>query len=313
MKPAPQTLRIHVTFRRNSFQKRAKDNRQQTGFLIGWKKFPHMNNLPTEKKILAVFMLCENSSIRAVERMTGVHRDTIMRLGVRMGTGCKTILDDKMRGLSSERIEIDEMWGFIGMKQKQADKKGLTNCGHIWTWIALDADSKAVPSFVTGSRSPEMAQEFISDLAPRLTKKVQITTDGLPTYRTAIAQAFEGNVNYGSLVKTYTEPAPNQKMQYSAFIEAYKTAICGSPDLSLMSTSYIEKQNHTVRMHVRRLSRLTNAFSKKRENFDAAVALHFAYYNFIKVHGTVKTAPAVAAGVENSPWTVARLVEMIEG
>jgi IS1 family transposase len=274
---------------------------------------PMANHLPTEKKILAVSMLCENSSIRAIERVTGIHRDTIMRLGVRMGEGCRSILDERMHGLDSKRIEIDEMWGFLKMKEKQAKAKGLSGeFGHIWTWIAMDADSKVIPCFAVGDRSAEMCDEFIADLAPRLKNRVQITTDGMPEYRAAIEKAFGGNVDYGSLVKTYSTPKPESKSQYSSFVASYKTPIEGNLNMELLSTSYIEKQNHTVRMHVRRLARKTNAFSKKRENHEMACALHFAYYNFVKSHGSIRTTPAVAAGVESRPWKIAELVERIE-
>lgn len=274
------------------------------------------NLLPTEKKILAVSMLCENSSIRAIERMTGIHRDTIMRLGVRMGEGCKGILDSRLRGLNCQRIEVDEIWGFIGMKEKTAKRKNLNEFfGDIWTWIALDAETKLVPTFAIGDRSGAMADSFIFDLSQRINGRVQITSDALAAYRGAIENAFGEQADYATLIKTYSEGEPTQQRRYSppTVTGIRKKVIQGNPDASLISTSYVEKQNHTVRMHVRRLSRLTNAFSKKRENFEAAIALHFAYYNFVKNHGTMKTTPAVAAGVENRNWKVAELVEMVEG
>jgi len=196
------------------------------------------NTLKQEMKVTAVSMLAEGNSIRAIERMTGVHRDTIMRLGVRVGEACAKIHDEKMRGLGCKRVEVDEIWGFIGAKRKNAVRAGVY--GDVWTFIALDADTKLIPSFIVGKRDAYHAKAFIADL---------------------------------------------------------------------ISTSHVEKQNHTLRMHCRRLTRLTNAFSKKLENFEAAVALNFCYYNFVKTHGAIRMTPAQAAGVEASAWTVAELVE----
>lgn len=259
------------------------------------------NNLSTDRKATAVSLLCEGSSIRSVERITGIHRDTIMRLGVRMGEGCKKIMDEKLRGLDCRVVEVDEVWGFVGMKQKTARKLG-SNQGDVWTWIALDAETKLVPTFAVGGRGQDMADLFIEDLAARLTHRVQISSDALRVYQGAIERAFGTDVDYGSVVKTFS----------SAQLEVERAVVSGSPDPDLISTSYVEKQNHTLRMHCRRLSRLTNAFSKKLENFKAAVALHYAYYNFVKFHRSIRCTPAMAAGVTNSPWTVANLVEMVE-
>lgn len=268
------------------------------------------NILPMEKKILAVSMLCENASIRAVERVTGVHRDTVMRLGVRVGEGCKALLDEKLRNLNTQRLEIDEMWGFIGMKQRTANTKGVEIFGNVWTWVALDADSKLVPAFATGDRSAEMCHAFIADLKGRLKNRVQITTDGLVAYIDAIKAAFGPEVDYASLVKTYSEEMPDGRRRHRNYVTGVsKRVVEGNPDEELISTSFVEKQNHTMRMHIRRLSRLTNAFSKKRENFDAAVALHFAYYNFVRTHLAVKMTPAMAAGLENEAWKVSDLIE----
>jgi IS1 family transposase len=273
------------------------------------------NNLKPELKATAISMLCEGSSIRSVERVTGIHRDTVMRLGVRMGQGCKAIMDEKLRNLNSRLIQVDEVWGFIGMKQKTACRKEVTgNVGDVWVWVAVDADSKIVPAFAVGDRTQYMANCFIEDLAARLSSRIQISTDALRVYPGAIERAFGANVDYGSIVKTFSHTELEEQRRYSPpeVVTVERMPVYGNPELRAISTSYVEKQNHTLRMHCRRLSRLTNAFSKKIENFRAAVALHYAYSNFVKIHTTIRCTPAMEAGVTTSPWTVRELVDMIE-
>jgi IS1 family transposase len=274
------------------------------------------NKLSPDQKTTAVSMLCEGSSIRSIERMTGVHRDTIMRLGVRMGEGCKQIMDEKLRGMNCRTVQLDETWGFVGMKQKTANKQGRPEgLGDVWTWVAIDADSKLVPAFHVGDRSQADADAFVEDLAARLSHRVQITSDALKAYQGAIERAFGTDVDYGSIVKTFSSAQLEEQRRYSPpeVVKVERMVVSGTPNADLISTSYVEKQNHTLRMHCRRLSRLTNAFSKKLENFKAAVALHYGYYNFVKMHKSIRCTPAMAAGVVSSPWTVANLVEMIEG
>jgi IS1 family transposase len=269
------------------------------------------NELKSETKAQVVHLLCEGSSIRSIERITGVHRDTVMRLGVRVGTACAKIQDEKMRGLSCNQIEVDEIWGFIGAKRKIADRVGAY--GDVWTFIALDADTKLIPSFVVGKRDAYHTKMFISDLAGRLAKRVQVSSDSLAAYADAMERGFGTEVDYGQISKTFafTNLNKDAASRYSPaeVVKVEKTIVSGMPDVNRISTSHIEKQNHTLRMHCRRLTRLTNAFSKKFENFEAAVALNFAYYNFVKTHGAIRMTPAQAAGVENSAWTVAELVE----
>jgi IS1 family transposase len=274
------------------------------------------NNLPTEKKVQIISNLAEDSSIRAIERMTGVHRDTIMRLGVRVGEACAAIQNDKMRGLECVDIQVDEIWGFIGKKNKNVklgeDRNGI---GDVWTFIALDRDSKIIPSFVVGKRDLYHAQTFMEDLAGRVKNRIQISSDALGAYPEAVERAFGSEVDYGQVVKTYSvSHLGNFKEAATRYspaevVSIVKKTIVGRPSIFKMTTSHIEKQNHTLRMHCRRLTRLTNAFSKKIENFKAAVALNFAYYNFCKIHGAIRCTPAQAAGVEQSIWTVAELVE----
>jgi IS1 family transposase len=272
------------------------------------------NELKTETKALAVSMLAEGNSIRSIERMTGVHRDTIMRLGVRVGEGCKRIMDEKLRNLNCGLIEVDEVWGFISMKQKTAHRTNQIGdgVGDIWTWIAIDPETKLVPTFAIGDRTQYMANCFMEDLAARLCDRVQISSDALKAYRGAIDRAFGSEVDYGSIIKTYghTELAEQRRYSPPEVIKTERIPVQGNPQIDLISTSHVEKQNHTLRMHCRRLSRLTNAFSKKLENFKAAVALHYAYYNFVKTHGAIRCTPAMEAGVEKSAWTVQNLVEM---
>jgi IS1 family transposase len=231
------------------------------------------NNLDTEKKVLAVSMLAEGSSIRSIERVTGVHRDTIMRLGVRVGEACSKIHNDKMRGIASKNIEVDEIWGFIGAKRKNADRAGVY--GDIWTFIALDADSKVIPSFIVGKRDAYHAKAFIADLAGRLQKRIQVSSDSLATYADAMERGFGTEVDYGQISKTFAFTNLNQHAagRYSPaeVVKVEKTVVSGMPDIDRISTSHVEKQNHTLRMHCRRLTRLANAFSKKFENFEAAV------------------------------------------
>jgi len=272
------------------------------------------NTLKTEKKVAAISMLCEGASIRAVERITGIHGDTIGRLALRIGNACKAIMDEKMRGLSCKQIEVDEIWGFIGAKQKNAKRSG--NYGDVWTFIALDADTKLIPTFIVGKRDSYHAKAFMSDLAGRLTNRVQISSDSLAAYQDATERAFGSEVDYGQVVKTYAVTplgsfAAPAAVRYSPseVIAIEKNVVSGMPDISRICTSHIEKQNHTLRMHCRRLTRLTNAFSKKFENFEAAVALNFAYYNSCKTNRAIRMTPAQAAGIESSAWTVEELVK----
>lgn len=269
------------------------------------------NTLQTEEKNQVVSLLCEGNSIRSIERVTGVHRDTIMRLGVRVGQECAKIMDSKMRGLHCKQIEVDEIWGFVGAKRKNAARVGAY--GDVWTFIALDADSKLIPSFVVGKRDAYHAKAFIADLAARLDNRVQVSSDSLSAYADAMERGFGAEVDYGQISKTYSFVNLNKDAasRYSPaeVVSVEKTIVSGMPDVSRISTSHVEKQNHTLRMHCRRLTRLTNAFSKKFENFQAAVALNFAYYNFVKTHGAIRMTPAQAAGVEQSAWTVAELVK----
>jgi IS1 family transposase len=270
------------------------------------------NELKSEVKTQVVSLLCEGNSIRSIERITGIHRDTVMRLGVRIGQACAKIQDEKMRSLTCQQIQVDEIWGFIGAKKKNAGQAGVY--GDVWTFIALDADTKLIPSFIVGKRDSYHAKAFMADLASRIDNRVQVSSDSLAAYADAVERGFGSEVDYGTISKTYSLSVVNNapaNVRYSPaeVVSIEKTVVSGMPDVNRISTSHVEKQNHTLRMHCRRLTRLTNAFSKKFENFEAAVALNFAYYNFVKTHGAIRMTPAQAAGVEQSAWTIAELVE----
>jgi IS1 family transposase len=270
------------------------------------------NVLSADKKIAVIGALAEGSSIRSIERITGVHRDTIMRLGVNVGRGCTAMMDAKMRNLNCNRLEMDEIWGFVGKKErninKVSDKVGI---GSVWTFCAIDAETKLVPAFKVGDRSRATTEAFCADIASRMQNRVQITTDGFNKYAEAVRRSFGQDVDYAQIHKVYgsMEFGERRYSSGSGVLSSTKTIFTGSPDYDLISTSYVERLNATTRLHMRRLTRLTLAFSKKHENFVAAVGLHFAYYNFVKRHNTLKTTPAVAAGVAEKHWSVADLVE----
>ena len=270
------------------------------------------NVLNTDKQIAIVSALSEGSSIRAIERMTGVHRDTIMRLGVKVGQDCTAMMDAKMRNLGCTRLEMDEIWGFVGKKEAQMRPADNPNLGDVWTFCAIDADTKLVPAFKVGDRNSKTAVLFLQDVAKRMNNRVQISTDGLHAYVDAMETAFAGNADYGQIIKVYgSEELPNRRYSPPKCIGVEKAVIAGRPKWELISTSYVERLNATTRLHMRRLTRLTLAFSKKRENFEAAVGLHFAYYNFVKRHNTLRCTPAMAAGVTGSFWTVGELLEAV--
>ena len=273
------------------------------------------NILPKDKRITIISALAEGSSIRSIERMTGVHRDTIMRLGIRIGKGCARFMDRRMRNIPCQRIQIDELWGFVGKKQKHVRFSDDPNeVGDIWTFCAIDADTKLVPCFRVGKRDVATANAFISDLAGRLKNRVQLSSDALAAYINAVEQAFGADVDYGQIVKSFTtgEEAYTPERKYSPpeFVAVSKYIVTGNPNLAHASTSHVERLNASTRLHMKRLNRLTLAFSKKRENFEAAVALHFTGYNFCRTHRTLRMTPAMAAGIERNFLSYGDLVEM---
>jgi IS1 family transposase len=270
------------------------------------------NILPKEKQVRIIAALAECNSIRSIERQTGVHRDTIMRLGVRVGEACQVLLDEKMRGLTCNRIEIDELWGFIRMKEKTANQQlADLDYGDVWTFLAIDPQTKVIPSFLVGKRDLQYASTFLADLAGRLTNRIQLSSDAMHAYPLAVRRAFGSEVDYGQIVKKYSVPVPEDQRRYSpaGLVTIHKYTVAGQPDPDKICTSYIERSNLTMRNHCKRLARLTIAFSKKLENFKAAVALNLAYYNFVKMHTTLRRTPAEEAGIIGAAWTTENLVD----
>jgi IS1 family transposase len=273
------------------------------------------NVLNKDKQIAITAALAEGSSIRSIERMTGIHRDTIMRLGVKIGQGCAKVLDQRMRGLDCKRLELDEIWGFIGKKMRHVKEGDDPTFGDVWTFCAIDAETKLVPSFhVSSKRDAENTNAFLNDLASRLNNRVQISTDAMNAYPEAIEFAFGREVDYAQIVKAYSSEDsgkynPERKYSQPRINSSEKIWIMGTPNPKDVSTSYVERLNASTRLHVKRLNRLTLAFSKKLENFEAAVALNFASHNFVKSHRSLKMTPAMAAGVERKFWSYGDLVE----
>jgi IS1 family transposase len=272
------------------------------------------NSLNKTEQTTVIAGLAEGNSIRSIERMTHIHRDTIMRLGVRVGEACAQILDENMRGLDCRHVEVDEIWGFVGKKKKNVTPVDSPDLGDVWTFIAVDAETKIVPCYRVGKRDSLNAHAFLYDLSLRLKNRIQLSADAMESYVGAVQQAFgTDGVDFGQIVKTYspTEASKAASSRYSPgeVVEVKKAVVYGKPVMDDICTSYVERQNLTLRMHCRRLTRLTNAFSKKLDNFKAAIGLHFAYYNFVLKHGTLGVTPAMAAGVAKDFWTVADLVE----
>jgi len=247
--------------------------------------------------------------------MTGVAKNTVTKLLVDLGGACSIRMDRQMRGLSCESVQVDEIWAFVGAKARNVSpEKAVEGWGDVWTWVAIDADTKLVPSYRVGPRDMSEAHAFIKDLAGRMSGRIQLTSDGHPLYPPNVRDAFRGDVDYAQLVKVYGKPTKDEQRRYSpaVCIEAIPTRVSGNPDPEKINTSYVERQNLTMRMSMRRFTRLTNAFSKKVENLAAAVSLHFAYYNYCRVHASLNgQTPAMAAGLEDHVWTVDELIGLL--
>ena len=269
-----------------------------------------VNRLSIERRSQIIGALVEGHSIRSVERMTGTHRDTIMRLGFEVGKGCHRLAHEKMRNLTCERIQCDEIWAYVRKKQPQLKPGESIRAGDFWTFVAIDAETKLVPTYFVGKRTAENAYRFMQDLSERLTNRVQLSTDGLQSYIHAVEDTFGADVDYGQVVKFY-DATPIGPGRYSPpkVTGQEKTVIAGSPDQRHISTSLVERQNLTMRMQMRRFTRLTNGFSKKLDNLKAAVALHFCHYNFVRLHKSLRVTPAMAAGVSDRLWSLQELVE----
>lgn len=272
-----------------------------------------MNRLPIEERARIVGMLIEGNSLRAVTRMADVSINTVTKLLVDVGSACAEYQDRTLRGLKCKRIQCDEIWAFVYAKQKNvpANKQGQFGYGDVWTWTAIDADTKLVPSFMVGNRDAQSARIFIEDLASRLANRIQLTTDGLKIYLEAVEGAFGCDIDYSMLIKTYESMQEETRYSPAVCTSCEARPVVGSPDPKHISTSYVERQNLTMRMHMRRFTRLTNAFSKKVENHAYQVALHFMHYNFAKIHKTLRVTPAMEAGITDHVWTIEEMLVAI--
>lgn len=276
-----------------------------------------MNKLPISKKVQIVNLLVEGCSLRATSRIADVSINTVTKLLVDVGRACEIFHDEKVVDLTSTKIQADEIWSFINSKEKNTSiEKKERGYGDAWTWTAIDADSKLIVSWAVGDRSAVTANRFMNDVASRLTNKVQLTSDGYSTYLDAVYGAFESHIDFAQLVKIYgpSTGESNTERKYSPNVctGSRKTIISGNPDEKHISTSYVERQNLTMRMHMRRFTRLTNGFSKKVENHGYAIALHFVYYNFVKIHKTLRVPPAMEAGLIKRIMTIEDIVKLAD-
>jgi IS1 family transposase len=264
-----------------------------------------MNRLPLEKQALVLTLLTEGQSIRATQRITGVDQNTIMKLLVRAGNQAQEILDTQLVNLQSKFVQVDELWGYVSKKQKQCtdEEKKSGEVGDQYIFVAMDAETKLVQSFSIGKRTYEMAHNFMKDLQYRITNRFQLSTDSFAPYFNAVDSVFGNDVDYGQIHKEYREDNKGERRYSPAQItRVIINPLIGQPERKHISTSFIERQNLTMRMSMRRLTRLTNAFSKKLENLKAAVALHFFHYNFMRIHKTLRVTPAMEARVTNRLW-----------
>jgi len=278
-----------------------------------------MNRLSTEKRAQIVGCLVEGMSIRATCRVTGAAKNTVAKLLGDLGAACSAYMAEVMVDLPCERLQADEIWSFCYAKARNvpAEHEGEFGYGDVWTWVALDADTKLVPSFMIGRRDTEDAYAFMTDLAGRLRKRVQLTTDGHKPYLQAVEGAFGSDIDYAMLHKIYeASPEPQKRYSPARCTGVDIRVVQGDPDPGHISTSYVERQNLTMRMGLRRFTRLTNAFSKKVENLAAAVALHFMFYNFARPHKSLSDpyprTPAMAAGISDHVWTLAEIVGLVD-
>ena len=274
-----------------------------------------MNKLTQAKRVQIIAALVEGNSIRATCRMTGAAKGTVLKLVVDLGKACAAYQDRTLRNLTCKKIQCDEIWSFCYAKEKNVpeEMKGKLGFGDVWTWAAIDADTKLIPCYLVGGRGTEYAKKFVADLASRLAHRVQLTTDGHKAYLTAVEGAFGADVDYAMLDKIYSNPPSNGTTRYSPAecCGTRKIKVNGNPDIAHVSTSFVERQNLTMRMSMRRMTRLTNAFSKKIENQGHAVALHFMHYNFARIHQTLRVTPAMEAGIADHVWSLEEIAELL--
>ncbi|HTZ97606.1 MAG TPA: IS1 family transposase [Terriglobales bacterium] len=274
-----------------------------------------MNNLTNEERIRVVTALVEGNSIRSTSRMTGVARNTVTKLLVDLGRACMKFHDQHVRNVRVRRLQCDEIWAYVGAQAKNvsADKKEI-GWGDVWTWVGIDADTRLVVSYLIGGRGADWAMDFMKDAASRVHGRVQITTDGHKAYLVAVEDAFGADVDYAQLEKIYGASLENQtRCSPAVCIGCDMKTVSGNPDPKHVSTSYVERQNPTMRMHMRRFTCLTNAFSKKIDNHAYAVALHFMYCNYVRIHQTLRVTPALEAGLTDHVWSLEELVALCDG
>ena len=272
-----------------------------------------MNKLPLEKQVQIINLLVEGNSLRSASRITGVSINTVTKLLVDIGEACEKFHDEHIVSITSKRIQCDEIWSFVYAKQKNLPEEMEGNGGDVWTWVGIDADTKLVVSWFIGGRDYDTACCFIQDIASRLKGRVQLTTDGLKAYIEAVEDSFIGNIDYAQLFKLYgKESSGDRKYSPPDCIGTRKIKIMGNPDEKYISTSYIERQNLTMRMGMRRFTRLTNGFSKKIENHGYAIALHFMYYNFCRIHKTLRVTPAMESGLTKDIWEIEDIVKLCD-
>lgn len=275
-----------------------------------------MNKLSTEKRAQILAFMAEGMSIRSIVRLTGCSKNTVIKFLVDAGTAVAEYQDKTLVNLPCKRVQVDEIWAFCYAKQKNVEnaKAAPEGAGDIWTWVAIDADTKLVPSWLVGGRDAGYAHEFMQDLASRLESRVQLTSDGLKAYLEAVEGAFGDDIDFAQLVKMYGDAPEAMRGKYSPAecTGCKKRRVTGNPDKDHVSTSYAERQNLTMRMSNRRMTRLTNAFSKKAENHAHSMALYFMHYNFVRVHQTLRVTPAMEAGVTDHVWTFEEVVSVIE-
>jgi IS1 family transposase len=274
-----------------------------------------MNRLSLEKRTQIIGLLVEGNSLRATSRLADVSINTVTKLLVEIGAACQKYHDEYVQNIKSKRVQCDEIWSFIYGKDKNLPEnlRGKFGVGSIWTWVALDADSKLAISWLVGNRDAAYAHTFMQDIAARLSNRVQLTTDGLKAYLEAVEGAFGTAIDFAQLVKLYG-PSIEGEHRYSPAqcTGAQKEKVAGSPKLKYISTSFVERQNLTMRMNMRRFTRLTNGFSKKVENHAHAIALHFMYYNFVRIHTTLRVTPAMQAGITKKLWSVEDIARLLE-
>jgi IS1 family transposase len=274
-----------------------------------------MNKLSLEKRTAIISSLVEGNSIASTCRMTGAAKMTVLSLLAEVGSACAAFQDRWIRNLHCERVQVDEIWSFVGMKSRNVppEKRGIFGYGDVWTFTALDADSKLLITWKLGSRDQQTTIAFVNDIAERLNNRVQLTSDGWHTYPVAVDAAFGyDSIDYAALVKIYGEAPKEERRKYSPskFLRAVRTPICGDPDDAHISTSYIERSNLTWRMANRRMTRLTNAFSKKVANHGYHLAINFMHYNFVRIHKTLRYTPAMAAGITDYVWDMSDLLTL---